>query len=90
MNYDLLKKEPKINELIQKNPLAKKVWEFALILENTKRNPGTHAAAVVIDSEQELWNKAPLYCSTRDGIIATQYSMKYLEDVDLIKFDFLG
>ncbi len=83
-------KEPKINELIQKNPLAKKVWEFALILENTKRNPGTHAAAVVIDSEQELWNKAPLYCSTRDGIIATQYSMKYLEDVDLIKFDFLG
>ncbi|MDE5592213.1 MAG: DNA polymerase III subunit alpha, partial [Helicobacter sp.] len=64
--------------------------DFALILENTKRNPGTHAAAVVIDSERELWYKTPLYCSTRDGIIATQYSMKYLEDVDLIKFDFLG
>ncbi|MDY4426429.1 MAG: DNA polymerase III subunit alpha, partial [Helicobacter sp.] len=83
-------KEPKIKELIEKNPLAKKIWDFAVILENTKRNPGTHAAAVVIDSENELWHKAPLYRSSRDGIIATQYSMKYLEDVDLIKFDFLG
>lgn len=83
-------KEPKIKELIDKDPLAKKIWDFAVVLENTKRNPGTHAAAVVIDSEHELWHKAPLYRSTRDGIIATQYSMKYLEDVDLIKFDFLG
>ncbi|MDA3967333.1 DNA polymerase III subunit alpha [Helicobacter sp. WB40] len=83
-------KEPKIAELIKSNALAKKIWDFAVILENTKRNTGTHAAAVVIDSEKELWHKAPLYCSTRDGIIATQYSMKYLEDVDLIKFDFLG
>lgn len=87
---DAYNKEPKIAELIASNPLAKQVWEFARILENTKRNPGTHAAAVVIDSEQELWNKAPLYYSQRDGIITTQYSMKYLEDVDLIKFDFLG
>ncbi|TLD85099.1 DNA polymerase III subunit alpha [Helicobacter sp. MIT 11-5569] len=87
---DAYNKEPKIAELIASNPLAKKVWEFALILEGTKRNPGTHAAAVVIDSTQELWHKAPLYRSQRDGIIATQYSMKYLEDVDLIKFDFLG
>ena len=83
-------KEPKIEELLNKNPLARKIWDFALVLENTKRNPGTHAAAVVIDSTQELWNKAPLYYSTRDGIITTQYSMKYLEDIDLIKFDFLG
>ncbi|WDL69203.1 DNA polymerase III subunit alpha [Helicobacter winghamensis] len=87
---DAFNKEPKIAELISRDPLAKKVWEFALILEGTKRNPGTHAAAVVIDSTQELWHKAPLYRSQRDGIIATQYSMKYLEDVDLIKFDFLG
>lgn len=87
---DAYNKEPKIAELLATDPLAKKIWEFALILEGTKRNPGTHAAAVVIDSEHELWYKAPLYCSQRDGIIATQYSMKYLEDVDLIKFDFLG
>lgn len=83
-------KEPKIAELLASSPLAKKVWDFAIILEGTKRNPGTHAAAIVIDSEQELWHKAPLYRSLRDGIVVTQYSMKFLEDVDLIKFDFLG
>ncbi|MGP1449759.1 MAG: DNA polymerase III subunit alpha [Wolinella sp.] len=83
-------KEPKIKELIDANPKARKVWEFALLLEGLKRNAGTHAAAVVIDSERELWHKAPLYKPSGDDTIATQYSMKYLEDVDLIKFDFLG
>lgn len=83
-------KEPKIKELIDSNKEARKVWEFALLLEGLKRNAGTHAAAVVIDSQKELWHKAPLYKPSGDETIATQYSMKYLEDVDLIKFDFLG
>ncbi|ANV98370.1 DNA polymerase III subunit alpha [Helicobacter enhydrae] len=84
-------KEPKIKEMIEQNPLAQTVWDFSLKLENLKRNAGTHAAAIVIDSEQELWNKVPLYTSERlEGAIVTQYSMKWLEPVDLIKFDFLG
>lgn len=83
-------KEPKIKELIDSNEKARKVWEFALLLEGLKRNAGTHAAAVVIDSQKKLWHKAPLYKPSGDETIATQYSMKFLEDVDLIKFDFLG
>lgn len=83
--------EPKIKELTQNNPLAKKVWDFSLMLEGLNRNAGKHAAALVVDSDQELWNKVPLYTSDKmDGAIVTQYSMKYLEPVDLIKFDFLG
>lgn len=81
--------EPKIKELVASDPLAAKVWEFALKLEGFNRNAGKHAAALVLDSERELWHKTPLYAGT-DGIILTQYSMKYLEAVDLIKFDFLG
>ena len=80
--------EPKINELIKKDETLNKVWEIALVLENQKRNLGTHAAAIVIDSENELWDKIPL-CKIGDKV-ATQYSMDYLEKVDLIKFDFLG
>lgn len=84
-------KEPKIKELIQSNELAQKIWDFSLKLEKLKRNAGTHAAAIVIDSEKELWYKTPLYTSERlNGAIVTQYSMKWLEPVDLIKFDFLG
>lgn len=83
--------EPKISELTQNNGLAKKVWEFSLMLEGLNRNAGKHAAAIVVDSEKELWHKTPLYTSDKTGgAIVTQYSMKYLEPVDLIKFDFLG
>lgn len=88
---DAYEKEPKIKELIQSNPLASKIWDFSLKLENLKRNAGTHAAAIVIDSEKELWHKTPLYTNERlGGSAVTQYSMKWLEPVDLIKFDFLG
>lgn len=88
---DAYEKEPKIKELIEKNPLAQRIWDFSLKLENLKRNAGTHAAAIVIDTEKELWHKTPLYTSERlDGAMVTQYSMKWLEPVDLIKFDFLG
>lgn len=83
-------KEPKIQELVKNNPLAKQVWDYAVLLEGFKRNAGTHAAAIVIDSEEELWNKVPLYTNEKMNGVATQYSMGWLEAVDLIKFDFLG
>ncbi len=83
-------KEPKIKELIESDPLAKRVWEFSLALEGLNRNSGMHAAGVVLSNE-ELWHKAPLYKpSGENAQYVTQYSLKYLEDVDLIKFDFLG
>ena len=86
--YDL---EPKIKNFIDSNSLAKEVWRYALQLEGLNRNAGKHAAAIVMDSEKELWHKTPLYSSDKTGgAIVTQYSMKYLEPVDLIKFDFLG
>ncbi len=44
----------------------------------------------VIDSQEELWHKVPLYTNDKMNGVATQYSMNWLEPVDLIKFDFLG
>ena len=88
---DAYAKEPKIAELINSNSLAKQIWEFALDLEGLNRNAGMHAAGVVISNE-ELWKKAPLFrqSNAEDGHYVTQYTKDYLEDVDLIKFDFLG
>ncbi len=82
-------KEPKIKELLDRDPQAKRVWEYALALEGLNRNAGTHAAGVVISNEP-LWQKTPLFKPTGLDTLATQYSGKYVEDVDLIKFDFLG
>jgi DNA polymerase-3 subunit alpha len=94
LGIDLAKsfeKEPKIKELIDSDKDAKRVWDYSLKLEGLNRNSGTHAAGVVISNE-ELWKKTPLYklSSAPDAAVATQYNLKYIEDVDLIKFDFLG
>ncbi len=84
------KLEPKINEIIEKDPLYSRLYSFGEHLEGLKRNTGMHAAGVVI-SDEELWKKSPLYKQDeRDDTIVTQYSLNYLEPVDLIKFDFLG
>ncbi|RBQ31749.1 DNA polymerase III subunit alpha [Arcobacter sp. FW59] len=82
-------KEPKIKELCEADPQAARVWEYALALEGLNRNAGTHAAGVVISNEP-LWNKTPLFKPSGLDTLATQYNGKYIEDVDLIKFDFLG
>jgi DNA polymerase-3 subunit alpha len=82
-------KEPKLRELIESNPKMQRVWKFALALEGLNRNSGMHAAGVVI-SDEELWHKTPLYQPSGEDHLVTQYSLNYLEDVDLIKFDFLG
>jgi len=82
-------KEPKIQELIEGDANSKRVWEFAKKLEGLKRNSGIHAAGVVISNE-ELWYKTPIYKPSGEDTFVTQYSLNYLEDVDLIKFDFLG
>ena len=86
---DSFEKEPKIKELCDSDPQAKRVWEFALALEGLNRNAGTHAAGVVISNEP-LWQKTPLFKPSGLDTLATQYNGKYVEDVDLIKFDFLG
>jgi DNA polymerase III subunit alpha len=82
-------KEPKIAELIEGDANASRVWEFAKKLEGLKRNSGIHAAGVVISNE-ELWYKTPIYKPSGEDTFVTQYSLNFLEDVDLIKFDFLG
>ena len=82
-------KEPKLRELIESDPRMQRVWKFALALEGLNRNSGMHAAGVVI-SDEELWHKTPLYQPSGEDHLVTQYSLNYLEDVDLIKFDFLG
>jgi len=82
-------KEPKIAELIDSDANAARVWEFAKKLEGLKRNSGIHAAGVVISNE-ELWKKTPIYRPSGEDTFVTQYSLNYMEDIDLIKFDFLG
>ena len=83
--------EPRIQETISEKKEFEEVWNMAITLEGIKRNTGVHAAGLVISNE-ELWKKTPIYIQSKDESksFITQYSLNYLEDVDLIKFDFLG
>jgi DNA polymerase-3 subunit alpha len=80
----------KVEELkvFYKNPIYKQLLDGAISLEGTIRNDGVHASAVVIAPEPII-NFTPLKKAS-SGVICTQYSMNPIEDVGLLKFDFLG
>jgi DNA polymerase-3 subunit alpha len=85
---EALKAEPRIRELIQGNDNYKKLLTIALRLEGMVRHASTHAAGVVI-SNAPLMDYIPLYRG-KDGEITTQYAMKDVERIGLVKFDLLG
>ena len=80
---------PELRNLIEQDEGIKRLFEFSNVLEGVKRHASTHAAGVVI-SINPIYEKSPLYKPVGEEVIVTQYSKQYLEDVGLIKFDFLG
>ena len=72
------------------DPQAKKLIDFAKKLEGCARHASTHACGVVISAET-LDNIVPLQHPTQDDQnIVTQYEMHSIEDLGLLKMDFLG
>ncbi len=85
-----VEKDPEMKKEYQNNPRAKKLYDLASRLEGSVRHTGTHACAVVI-SEKKLTNYTALqYGAGQKNEIVTQYSAKPLEELGLLKMDFLG
>lgn len=79
-----------MHDLYTKDPRAKVLLDYAMRLEGTVRHAGTHACAVVI-SDHPLTEYTPLQYGASGGTeIVTQYSMKPIEELGLLKMDFLG
>lgn len=78
-----------IREIYRTNPDAKKLIDSAAQLEGVVRHSSTHACAVVITPEP-LIEYLPLQRGTEEGDIITQYEMHAVEDLGLLKMDFLG
>lgn len=70
------------------NATAKKVFDLAVQLEGTVRSHGVHAAGVVI-APDDIVKFTPLELAQK-GVIATQYPMGPIEELGLLKMDFLG
>jgi DNA polymerase-3 subunit alpha len=81
--------EQGLRNLIDSDPQVQNLMKIALQLEGLYKHAGVHAAGVVI-SDRNLKDIVPLYKDPKSIMPVTQFSMKYIEDASLIKFDFLG
>lgn len=72
----------------ENNPVSKQVLDQAIRLEGTIRSHGVHAAGVVI-APDDIVKFVPLEMAQK-GAITTQYSMGPIEELGLLKMDFLG
>ncbi len=85
---DALKLIPELRQLRDKDDTHRRLIDYSLVLEGLARHASTHAAGVLITPE-ELTNYVPLF-KTKDNEYTTQYDMKSLEEIGLLKMDFLG
>jgi DNA polymerase III subunit alpha len=81
--------EPRLAQMREDDEAVRGVLDIALQIEGLYRHASTHAAGVVI-GDRPLIELVPLYRDPRSEFLVTQYSMKYVEQAGLVKFDFLG
>ena len=84
---EALKTSPRLKEMYDTDPKVKKLIDTARSLEGMPRNTSTHAAGVVITANP-VETYVPL--SRNDDTIVTQYTMTTIEELGLLKMDFLG
>lgn len=77
----------KLAQMYENEPDAHKLLEYAKMVEGVPRHASTHAAGVVI-SKETVDHYVPLY--VQDSNVTTQYNMLLLEELGLLKMDFLG
>ncbi|MEK6897524.1 MAG: DNA polymerase III subunit alpha, partial [Nanoarchaeota archaeon] len=87
---ETLEKVSEFSDLYQSDLQAKKLIDLAKKLEGVARHASTHACGVVISADP-LTDLVPLQRPTQeDGNIISQYEMHSIEDLGLLKMDFLG
>ena len=84
---DALESVPKLKEMYDTDDRIHTLLDTAMSLEGMPRNTSTHAAGVVITADP-VYTYVPL--STNDNTVVTQYTMTTIEELGLLKMDFLG
>ena len=82
-------KTPELKKAIETEPATRQLWEYAGLLEGLSRNAGVHAAGVVI-GDRDLSEYVPLCRDSKGNDVVSQYPMGPLNDLGLLKMDFLG
>ncbi|HEX7583707.1 MAG TPA: DNA polymerase III subunit alpha, partial [Prolixibacteraceae bacterium] len=89
--FTAFKESPELRqELKSNNDLIRTTLKFAQTLEGSVRQTGVHACGILI-SRDSLTDHIPVMFSKDDeNLLTTQYDGKYVEDIGLLKMDFLG
>ena len=80
--------EPRFKQMINSSETLKKLFAISQRLEGLPRHSSLHAAGIILSREQ-IEEVCPLI-DVDEGICATQFTMEYMEELGLIKMDFLG
>jgi DNA polymerase-3 subunit alpha len=80
---------PELRRAIETEPATRQLWDHAILLEGRSRNFGVHAAGIVI-GDRDLSEYVPLRRDPKEKEVITQYPMGPLNDLGLLKMDFLG
>ena len=80
-------KSAELREEVAKNPVAKRIFDQALVLEGMVRNTGKHAAGIII-TDRPLDEFVPL--TSQEGDVTVQFDMNAVGKLGLLKMDFLG
>lgn len=83
-----LNEEPRLKKLAAEKPEVNRLIQICKVLEGLPRHASTHAAGVVI-GDRPLVDYMPLYRGKKEEVV-TQFDMKIVEKIGLVKFDFLG
>ena len=84
---EALEVSPRLKQMYDEDARVKELIDTAMSLEGMPRNTSTHAAGVVITADP-VYTYVPL--SRNDDTIVTQYTMTTIEELGLLKMDFLG
>src|SRR5438874_2191295 len=82
-------KNVELKRAIATEPQTKELFEYGKVLEGLSRNAGVHAAGVVI-ADRDLTDYIPLCRDVKGNDVISQYPMGPLNDLGLLKMDFLG
>ena len=84
-----VEKNPELKRAMATEPPIRQLFDYAKILEGLSRNAGVHAAGVVI-ADRDLSDYIPLCRDVKGNDVISQYAMGPLNDLGLLKMDFLG
>ncbi len=85
---EAIESTPELKQLYNESPMHRELLDIAAALEGLNRHAGMHAAGIVI-AERPVYDYVPCFRGQNDEIV-TQFAMKEVEKVGLVKFDFLG